>query len=231
MWVKLNGVDSTTINGLMITSVPPITKPPKRTNEILIDGRDGDIIEDLGYAAYDKEFTILLHNNYDPNAVISFFSGSGTAVFSNESDKAYTYDSIEVMDIAKGTFNSIKVATVTLHCQPYKLAYPAQSQTISGTSATLNNTGNAVSAPRLTINGSGTVTIRLDNQQIFSIVVPSGGITIDAAEMNAYAGNNLANRSVTGSYENFRLTPGSHTLSRSGGSVSSMTIQNVSRWI
>ena len=231
MWVELNGVRSTTINGLVITSIPPISMPPRRTNQVLIDGRDGDIIEDLGFAPYDKSFTILLHNNFDPNAVFSFFASSGTAVFSNETDKVYTYTSINGINVSKGTFNSIKVATVTLHCQPFKLKYPAESTTISGSSATITNSGNAKSAPKLTINGSGTVTIKLDNSNVFVVTMPSSSITIDVAEMNAYSGNNLANRSVTGSYENFMLSPGSHTIARSGGSVSSMVIQNYSRWI
>lgn len=232
MWVKINGVESTTINGLVITSVPPITKPPRRTNQILIDGRDGDIIEDLGFSAYDKAFTIVLHNTYDANEAIEFFNASGTAVFSNEPDKAYTYDSLEVIDIAKGTFNSIKVATIVLHCQPYKTKYPAESQTITGTSATVTNTGNTISAPRLRINGSGTVTVNIDESTAFVVVMPDAGwIVIDSEQLDAYSGDNLANRNVTGSYESLRLSPGSHTITISGGSVSSMVVDNASRWL
>ena len=47
--------------------------------------------------------------------------------------------------------------------------------------------------------------------------------------MNAYVGENLANRSVVGSYENLMLKPGSHTITRTGGT--SMTVENASRWI
>lgn len=129
MHVILNGVNSRTIQGLEITSLPPVSAPPKRTNQILIDGRDGDILEDLGYSAYDKAFTILLHNNYDPNEVIGFFSQSGTAIFSNEPDMVYTYEMVNGIDIAKGNFNSVKVATITFHVQPYKLSATEEPET------------------------------------------------------------------------------------------------------
>ena len=42
-------IDSSSINGLIISELPPITKPKMRTNIIKIDGRDGDLIEELGY--------------------------------------------------------------------------------------------------------------------------------------------------------------------------------------
>jgi len=137
MHVILNGVNSRTIQGLEITSLPPVSAPPKRTNQILIDGRDGDILEDLGYSAYDKAFTILLHNNYDPNEVIGFFSQSGTAIFSNEPDMVYTYEMVNGIDISKGNFNSVKVATITFHVQPYKLS--ATEEPATGEVSTLED--------------------------------------------------------------------------------------------
>ena len=42
-YVILNGVKSTTIKGLLIQSLPPISKPLMRTSIEEIDGRDGDI--------------------------------------------------------------------------------------------------------------------------------------------------------------------------------------------
>ena len=38
-------IDSETIPGLIITNIPPITKPKMKTSITKIDGRDGDIIE------------------------------------------------------------------------------------------------------------------------------------------------------------------------------------------
>lgn len=230
MYVIINGVSSNTLSGVQVLSMPPITKPRMRTSIATIDGRPGDIVTRLGYEAYNKKITILLHDTYDLDDVEAFFNTSGTIVFSNEPEKVYNFETIESIDFERAV--KFKKASITFHVQPYKLKYPAETQTITATSATITNTGNTTSAPRIRVNGSGTVTINIDGSTAFVIVMPSAGwIVIDAAQMNAYSGENLANRSVTGAYDNIFLSPGSHTLSRSGGSVSSMVIENYSRWI
>lgn len=235
MWVKLNGQSSSTINGLVITSIPPITAPPRRYNQILIDGRDGDIIEDLGAAPYDKQFTILLHNSFDPDEVLSFFSSSGDVIFSNEPDKRYLYTMIGNINIAKGNYNSVKVATVTLHCQPYK--YDAEetpiSQTItSQTSISVTNSGNVTAKPSIVVTGSGQVTFRMNGDTVLRVTLTSGTpITIDAEALEATkADGTSANRLVTGNIEEMALRPGSNTISWTG-TLNSISISKYSRWI
>ena len=46
-YVVINGVTSKTINGLLISNLPAISKPMIRTNTETIDGRDGDITTTL----------------------------------------------------------------------------------------------------------------------------------------------------------------------------------------
>ena len=58
--ITLNGTDNTDIAGLVVGELPPITKSQIRTSVEEIDGRDGDIITKLGYAAYDKTVRIGL---------------------------------------------------------------------------------------------------------------------------------------------------------------------------
>ena len=66
-YVVINGRSSKELIGLAINELPPISKPSLRTRVETIDGRDGDIITDLGYSAYDKTFTI------SPGALILTF--------------------------------------------------------------------------------------------------------------------------------------------------------------
>lgn len=117
-YIILNNKRSTEINGLMICSLPPISKPAKRISQKEIDGRDGDIITELGYKAYDKEFQIGLTYNYDVNEVISYFDSEGTVVFSNEPDKYYRYKIIEQIDFER--LIRFKTATIKMHMQPFK---------------------------------------------------------------------------------------------------------------
>ena len=94
-YIILNGKDSREISGLLIQSLPPISKPKIRTNTEEIDGRDGDIVTKLGYSAYDKELSIGLYGNYNVDEVIEYFNSKGTVVFSNEPDKYYNYEIID----------------------------------------------------------------------------------------------------------------------------------------
>ena len=83
-YVILNDVKSTTIKGLLIQSLPPISKPLMRTSVEEIDGRDGDVVTQLGYSAYDKPMSIGLFGDYDVDEVIQYFNSQGTVIFSNE---------------------------------------------------------------------------------------------------------------------------------------------------
>ena len=59
-YIIFNGKNSNEIEGLIIQELPEITKPKLRTNNVVIDGRDGDIVEELGYASYTKQLSIGL---------------------------------------------------------------------------------------------------------------------------------------------------------------------------
>ena len=119
-YVIINGVNSLTIKGLAINELPPIVKAPMRVLQEEIDGRDGDIITDLGYGAYDKIMTIGLYDGYDINEIIAFFNKEGTIVFSDEADKYYNFKIIEQIDYER--LIKFRTASITFHCQPFK--YP-----------------------------------------------------------------------------------------------------------
>lgn len=144
-YIILNGTNSNTIPGLLISSLPSISKPLIRTTIEEIDGRDGDIVTKLGYAAYDKTFEIGLYGSYDINQVITYFNSEGTVIFSNEPTKYYKYQILEQIDFER--LIRYKTATVTMHAQPFKflvgedpVVKEAASITGEGTEITLNNT-------------------------------------------------------------------------------------------
>lgn len=117
-YIILNGNISTSITGLLIQELPPISKPKIRTQVEEIDGRDGDIVTYLGYSAYDKEITIGLYGQFDIDEIIAYFNSEGTVTFSNEEDKYYNYQIVEQIDFER--LVRFRTATVTMHVQPFK---------------------------------------------------------------------------------------------------------------
>lgn len=237
-YIILNGVNSNTITGLLISKLPPITKPKQRTTVEEIDGRDGDIITKLGYSAYDKEFTIGLYGNFDINEVIEYFNSEGTVVFSNENDKYYNYQILEQIDFEK--LIRFKTAKVKMHVQPFK--YPTEETPViisasalekGSNTTTVNNTGNIYSKPTIDIEGSGTVDIYLNNNQMFSVDLSnSNECVIDTTNLEAYNPSNsaLMNRQVTGDYSNFKLNTGENAV-KVNGNVTKVTITDYTRWL
>ena len=93
------------------------------------------------------------------------------------------------------------------------------------------NRGNTVSRPTLTIYGSGTIKLSLNGSEIFTINLASDGyITLDSITMNAYKGDTLKNRSVSGDFKNLVLKTGTNVISWTG-IVTEVKVENVSRWI
>ncbi len=139
--ITWKGVSSTTIDGLLICELPPISKPAMRTKQTVIDGRDGATIEELGYSAYNKTVLVGLRGNYDINKVIKYFTGEGDLVFSNEPDKVYKAKIVGSIDFQR--LVRYRTASVTFLVQPYKYKRDEAMKeteivTTSGTSIVVN---------------------------------------------------------------------------------------------
>lgn len=351
-YVILNGVRSDSIRGLLISSLPSISKPLLRTEVEEIDGRDGDIVTPLGYSAYDKEMSIGLYGDYDVDEVISYFDSEGIVTFSNEPDKYYKYKIINQIDFER--LLRFKTATVTFHVQPFKYSaveeefvfsngfwnvadysetkggitlgisdgtisisgtnsnpveflvpismeldvggysfsgvadgtasegtgmrltksapvdsmsfgsgvmilhngagnldgilteitqynylwiyVPADTHdfdvemSLIGTSVRVSNIGNTKSRPNITIHGSGSVVLSVNGRNVFTINIPNDKISIDVERMEAEIDGQLANRSVSGDYDDLVLNVGTNIIAWSGN-VSSLVVENYVRWI
>lgn len=353
-YIELNGEKSTNVKGLIIQSLPTITKPKMRTSNATIDGRDGDIVTKLGYAAYDKEVSIGLHGDFDIDDAIAFLDSEGEVVFSNESDKYYRYQILDQIDFKR--LVRFRTAKVKLHVQPFKydavdrtfdivnqflhvgdyaayrfgitvtssggsirvsgnatsdvdMVVPIESMSLSGSytltasasgsaagcalrlidgspsksfgdsymelksngdstmtaaadsnaeydalwldikagtsvdftldvtmasdsfnEISLTNRGNVASRPTVTVYGSGSVELAINSVTVLSFSIDDGYITIDADEMNAYHGDALMNRHVTGDYADLRLNVGENVISWNGD-VTAIRVEDFSRWL
>lgn len=235
-YVVINGVCSKNINGLLVQSLPPIRKPEMRREVEEIDGRDGDIITNLGFAAYDKNITIGLKGDYDVDDVISYFNQTGEISFSNEIDKYYNFSQYAAIDFNK--LIRYKTATVSFHVQPFKYLVGEKEidyineNNLRVISIPIRNQGNIYSKPTITITGRDNVNVFINNKAVLTLSLAAAAetIIIDVANLNAYGESGYMNRQVVGDYNNLILKPGTNDLVISGH-VSEVKVKHVSRWI
>lgn len=235
-YIVINGVDSRTIKGLLVTKLPPISKPMQKISVEDVNGRDGDIVTTLGYSAYDKVIEIGLTYEYLIDDIIAFFNTSGKIVFSSEPDKYYNFAIYAQIDFER--LIRFKKATVTVHVQPFKYSDSESEKTYTEfgqyNSFSVRNSGNIYSRPILKVTGAGAVEINLNGEKILDVDFDILGetIIIDCTKMNAYAedGLTLLNRRVKGNYDNIRLRVGQNVISFVGA-VSEAKISLFSRWI
>lgn len=173
----LNGVKSTTIKGLLIQSLPPITKPLMRTSIETIDGRDGDIITPLGFSAYDKVMSIGLFGDYNVDEVIQYFTSEGTVTFSNEPDKYYNYQILNQIDFER--LIKFKTATVTLHVQPFKYSALQGAVTYNPNMISIPNWSKTSNGVTLNV-WDGIITISGTATAATEFYLPINPLTLDA---------------------------------------------------
>ena len=233
-YIIINGKKSTTLNGLIITSLPPITKPKIRASFEEIDGVDGDIINKLGYGAYDKTFEIGLSYNYNVDDIIQYFNSEGKITFSNEPDKYYNFTTLNQIDFEK--LLRFKKAKITIHVQPFKYSVVESTKTFEFTnynqSANVRNNGNIYSKPIITLYGSGAIDISLNGTDVFKVIDLDGSIVLDTQSQNAYDPDtkDFLNRNVIGDFKNLYLRVGLNTISWVGN-ITKIEIDYCSRWI
>lgn len=228
-YIIFKNIKSSSFEGLMICELPPITKPEMRTSIIEIDGKDGDIIEELGYASYQKTLQIGLTRNFDINQIIKYFSGSGDLVLSNEPDKVYKATIYSKVDYEK--LLRFKTAEVEFHVQPYKYLLneaPFELNITNETELKVSNVGLEKSKPIITLYGEGEVQLSINGSDIFSINIDDEYVVVNSIEEEAYKENVLKNRNMLGEFPILEI--GINTIKWTGN-LNKIIIEPKSRWI
>lgn len=230
-YIIFNGVDSRTINGIIISELPPIIKPAKRCSLEEIDGRDGDNITVQGYKAFDISIEIGLTKNYDIDMIIDWLNSSGKLVLSTDPGKYYNATVLEQIDFKK--LLRFRTATIKFHVQPFKYYLDEKKDVLeisSETSLTVYSKGNYKSNPIISLEGSGVVEVAIDGITAFKYTFPANEteVVIDGEQQDAYLNEIYKNRNMIGKFP--ILTPGKHVISWSG-SLTKITVNPCSRWI
>lgn len=228
--INWKGTASTAIAGLLITELPPITRAGMRQERTEIDGRDGDIEEDLGYEAYKKRLSIGLTREYDVDAIAKYFSGTGDLILSNEPDRVYKASCKAAIDFEK--LLRFKTAEVDFVVQPFKyLRDEADVQIAAITSEEeleVENQGLEVSKPLIRLEGTGLIEITINAAPVFTIDIDDEYVLIDSEAQDAYTTAALKNNLMTGDFPT--LQPGDNTIGWTGD-LTKIVVTPRSRWL
>lgn len=229
-WFKWKGITSYEM-GLVVESLPTITRPDMKTIITEIEGKDGDETEVLGYEAYDKEIIFGIKNTSEGyiNELMDWLQGKGILITSIEPTKAYEcriYEGIDLQRLCR-----FRKGKVSFHTQPYKYAVSEEDIEWDGNEkkVTVTNTGNANALPVLHICGSGMINISLDDQHILKLDLgQEDEIIVDSKKQEAYDHLSLRNRAMMGNF--VILSPGDHEITWDGD-IETLKITPGSRWI
>lgn len=222
------GKNSTDIDGLLISELPAISRADRRTEAVKVDGRDGDVVNYLGYDPYKKEMVVGLTRGFDIDEIIDFFNGEGWAIFSNEPTKRYYVRFEDGFDLDR--LVRFRKGKITMVAQPFKKLV-SEADVVGTASVTVENLGYEVSQPIITIEAAAAaeLTLTLDGNDMMNIVMPAEGeIVIDSEALNCYNSNADKNQYVEGSF--IELTRGEHTIAVTGGATA-LTVKPNSRWL
>lgn len=225
------GISSNDFQGIVVNSLPPISKPPKRTSKIQIDGRNGDIIEFLGYDAYDKSINITILQETNIDELINWLNGSGRLILSNEPNKYYEAEIIDQIDFSR--LVKYEPVEIKFHIQPYKYLVDEETTSLtisSETNLSVINNGFIESKPIITLYGTGTIELYINNLYVFTINIDDGNVTVDAIKEDAYKGTVLKNRQMNGEFENIILQPGENIITWIGN-LTRIDVDAKSRWL
>ena len=224
-------IDSREVKGVIVSELPPITKPKMRVRIDTIDGRDGAETVNLGFEAYTKTVKIGLTKNYDIDNIIAWLQGDGIIQFSNEPDRYYKVKILDQIDYTR--LLRFKTAEVKFYTQPFKYSASERTKTLNVaglTTAEIRNAGNYFSKPIITFTGTGTVNVSVNGLQkcVLNLGATSESITLDADKQDAYTGEVLKNRQMQGEF--ITLDVGKNVITWTGD-VTKIEVTNYSRWL
>lgn len=228
IWFYLDGEDSRD-HGIYLRTVPEIISAEPDLEFIPIPGRAGSLTMD--YGGY-KDIAITLECYVKDIAAIGqvyrFMSGYHSMVLSSDPFRSYRatfYGQAQAVQLVRNMDSWEFSAPVRL--KPFRYFEPASDPvTITSSGSGITNPGSAPAAPRISIFGSGDITLMI-GQYVMEFEGISGGIIIDSDQMKLLNIDGIS-RNLNQDIDEFpMLEPGANYMQWTG-SITSIEIEP--RW-
>ncbi len=225
-WFIFNGVDSRDM-GVIVRRLPDFHRPKEDATYIKVPGRDGRLRQKSGSVdSYQTTLTVNCHGRTLAE-IYDWLHGSGWLISSNEPARK-----IDIDLYAQGNDDRFRLAsgacwddvTFSVYAQPYRYFVDDVIETAAASPAVLNNPGTAHCRPRITIRGSGDVTVTVGLAQM-DFAGLTDGVVVDCELMQCLSldGTQLLN-GLTTMDEYPTLAPGLNYLTFTGD-VSEITVE------
>lgn len=184
------GIKSTDM-GVEMVDFPPLQFPERKTKTIEVDGMDGNYTQDLGaYSTYSMKIPCLIDGTQEQaktvQQVLNWLKGSGKLILSNDRLRYYQAriaNAIPISDVILVMPEFI----VNFEVQPFKRSVHEFNDRIVTTSKKImiKNKGDHFSLPIITLKGSGTATIKI-NDKSYTLQNINGYATINSEIQEVY---------------------------------------------
>lgn len=205
-----NDIDSRNM-GVVLKTLPPITRPNRRTEQITIPGRNGTLTVDEGtYDSMSVSLECYLKPGFDPRKVTNWLNPSGKITFSDEPDKYYNARIINSIPLSR-VFRISRSFIIQLELQPFAYSKEIFVKKInSGVAYSFYiDEATANMYPYIKVTGSGEIELTINGTTMK--IYPNEYIELDCELQVAYKDSEGANERVYGSF--FNLVPGTNTIS------------------
>ena len=222
-----NGTSSST-KGIKLQEMPPIIRPQERVEHVTIPGRAGDVTLTEGddiYESYIQTIPLIVDSAENVSAAEKWLRGSGYLTFCSEPSRKQLARVINSVEFRKHSKNSSWwEADVQFYCEPLKEDTTSVPVDVTSSGTTVNNPGDVVSRPLITVIGSGTVTITIGGKTI-AITDLTSGWKVDSDLQWILDGTTPKQGVYTGEFPVFN--PGNNTVAFTGN-ITKLTIDG--RW-
>ena len=208
--------------GLIIKEMPPIVRAAKSIKSIKVNGRNGNLHIDNGtYDSYNITISCIINDLTKLDQNKNILQGTGNLQLSTVPGRTFKATIKNQIDFSK-YLRVLREFPLQLEIEP--ISYGETKSVSFSSSGTLSISGNVDTYPKITLYGTGTVTINN-----VSVEVLTTGITIDCKLMECIKDDLNMNAFVV--LDEFpKLSPGNNTISLGVG-ISMVTISYNEGWL
>jgi len=220
IWKNINSQNK----NVHLWTTPSVIRPEERVERITIPGRSGELTltegEDI-FESYIQTVKITVDGLANIPDVENWLTGADEVTFSTQPHLKQNARVIGVVTLEKISHNMNRWSgDVQFYCDPIKHLRESQDITLTENGAAIMNPGDLAAKPRITVTGSGAVTLRIDSN-VLNIPECESGWVVDSMNEWIIADGVPIENACSGT---FPVIPAGESIIQWTGNVTSLTI-------